>query len=104
MLPCAQPTHPPTHPFTSAAPLPARPLPQVPAEVKQLYGLMESDFNPLQLCKVVAPLLESLQGLNQAVSGAHCACCAVEWEGTGCGLAWLRAVLFGREGAALWDA
>ncbi|PSC76450.1 eukaryotic translation initiation factor 3 subunit A-like [Micractinium conductrix] len=42
----------------------------VPAEVKQLYGLMESDFNPLQLCKVVAPLLESLQGLNQAVSGA----------------------------------
>jgi hypothetical protein len=40
----------------------------VPAEVKQLYGLLESDFNPLQLCKVVAPLLERLAELNQPVS------------------------------------
>lgn len=41
----------------------------VPPEVKQLFVLLESDFNPLQLCKVVAPLLEKLQALNQAVSG-----------------------------------
>jgi hypothetical protein len=41
----------------------------VPPEVKQIYGLLESDFNPLQLCKVVAPLLEALPALNQPVSG-----------------------------------
>jgi translation initiation factor 3 subunit A len=42
----------------------------VPAEVKQLFSLLESDFNPLQLCKVVAPLLEQLNALNQPVTGA----------------------------------
>ncbi|KAL4448023.1 hypothetical protein ABPG75_005242 [Micractinium tetrahymenae] len=40
----------------------------VPPEVKQLFVLLESEFNPLQLCKVVAPLLEKLQALNQPVS------------------------------------
>ncbi|KAL4444951.1 hypothetical protein ABPG77_004001 [Micractinium sp. CCAP 211/92] len=42
----------------------------VPPEVKQLFVLLESEFNPLQLCKVVAPLLEELQALNQGVSAA----------------------------------
>ena len=42
----------------------------VPPAVKQVFGLLESDFNPLQLCKVVAPLLDSLPTLNQPVSGA----------------------------------
>ncbi|KAI3438410.1 hypothetical protein D9Q98_000841 [Chlorella vulgaris] len=42
----------------------------VPAEVKQLFGLLESEFDPLQLCKVVSPLLESLQTLNQPVTAA----------------------------------
>ncbi len=41
----------------------------VPPEVKQLFVLLESEFNPLQLCKVVAPLLEKLLALNQGVSG-----------------------------------
>ena len=36
----------------------------------QLFSLLESDFNPLQLCKVVAPLLEQLTTLNQPVTGA----------------------------------
>jgi hypothetical protein len=43
----------------------------VPAEVKQLFGLLESEFDPLQLCKVVSPLLESLQTLNQPVTGGR---------------------------------
>ena len=50
----------------------------VPPAVKQVFGLLESDFNPLQLCKVVAPLLDSLPTLNQPVSGAS-------WAAAGAG-------------------
>ncbi len=52
----------------------------VPPEVKQIFGLLEADFNPLQLCKVVAPLLDKLKELNQTVSGES----AAEQERSGC--------------------
>ena len=41
----------------------------VPEEVRQIYTVLESDFNPLQLCRTIAPLLEGLGSLDQASSG-----------------------------------
>lgn len=40
-----------------------------PTSLAQVFGLLESDFNPLQLCKVAAPLLDQLATLNQPVTG-----------------------------------
>lgn len=60
----------------------------VPPEVKQLFVLLESEFNPLQLCKVVAPLLEKLQALNQGVSGE-----GPGWRARGAGMVGRRAAL-----------
>ena len=53
-----------TVPWALHATLPSPPPPG------QVFGLLESDFNPLQLCKVVAPLLDQLAALNQPVTGA----------------------------------
>lgn len=52
-----------------------------PCSCPQLFSLLESDFNPLQLCKVVAPLLEQLATLNQPVTGASVClvCLSLAW-------------------------
>lgn len=42
----------------------------VPEEVRQIHGLLEADFNPLQLCKQLAPLIEKLSSLDAPLSGA----------------------------------
>ena len=43
----------------------------VPEEVRQIYTVLESDFNPLQLCRDIAPLLEGLGALDQPSSSEH---------------------------------
>ena len=42
----------------------------VPEEIKRIYGLLESEFVPLELCHKLAPLLEKLEGLTQPMSSA----------------------------------
>jgi len=42
----------------------------IPQEVKDIFALLESDFNPLELCARLAPLLEKLPGLTAALSPA----------------------------------
>ena len=42
----------------------------VPDEVRQILGLLESDFNPLQLCKQLGPLIEKLSTLDAPLSAA----------------------------------
>ncbi len=42
----------------------------VPEEVRQIHGLLEADFNPLQLCKQLAPLIEKLSSLDAPLSAA----------------------------------
>ena len=39
-------------------------------EVKEIYALLEADFNPLELCSKLAPLLEKLPGLDAQLSPA----------------------------------
>ena len=38
--------------------------------MKDIFHLLEADFNPLELCTKLAPLLEKLPGLNAEVSGS----------------------------------
>jgi hypothetical protein len=38
--------------------------------VKDIFHLLEADFNPLELCTKLAPLLEKLPGLNAEVSSS----------------------------------
>ena len=47
-------------------------------EVKQIYGLLEADFTPLELCHRLSPLLESLASVNKEMSGLHH--CAVAFK------------------------
>lgn len=42
----------------------------MPEEIKQIYHLVESELNPLELCKRLAPLLAALEGLDKPLSGA----------------------------------
>lgn len=42
----------------------------VPEEVRAIHTLLESDFNPLELCKKLTPLLESLTALTKPMSSA----------------------------------
>ena len=42
----------------------------VPEEVRQIHGLLEAEFNPLQLCKQLAPLIEKLSSLDAPLSQA----------------------------------
>lgn len=42
----------------------------VPAEIKRIHTLLESEFNPLQLCHQLGPLLEQLEGLSKPLSAA----------------------------------
>mmetsp|Transcript_33886 Transcript_33886/g.95996 ORF Transcript_33886/g.95996 Transcript_33886/m.95996 type:complete len:1014 (-) Transcript_33886:241-3282(-) len=42
----------------------------VPTEVSQIYKLLESDFDPLNLCKKMEPLLNSLDNMPSAMSAA----------------------------------
>lgn len=41
-------------------------------EVKDIFHLLEADFNPLELCTKLAPLLEKLPALNAEVSSRSC--------------------------------
>ena len=41
-------------------------------EVKQIYGLLEADFTPLELCHRLAPLLQALESVNKEMSGQPC--------------------------------
>lgn len=41
-----------------------------PQEVKDIFHLLEADFNPLELCAKLAPLLEKLPGLGAQLSPA----------------------------------
>lgn len=45
-------------------------LSMVPPEVRQLYELLTSDFNPLELCAQLAPRLEALANINTPMSAA----------------------------------
>lgn len=45
-------------------------LAMVPPEVRQLYELLTSDFNPLELCGQLAPLLDKLAPLSTPMSPA----------------------------------
>lgn len=38
--------------------------------MKDIFHLLEADFNPLELCSKLAPLLEKLPGLNTHLSSA----------------------------------
>lgn len=38
-------------------------------EVRQIYSLLEADFTPLELCQRLAPLLEKLGTVTEAMSG-----------------------------------
>lgn len=38
-------------------------------EVRQIYSLLEADFTPLELCQRLAPLLEKLETVTEAMSG-----------------------------------
>ena len=42
----------------------------VPPEIKRIHTLLESEFNPLQLCHQLGPLLEQLDGLSKPLSAA----------------------------------
>jgi len=42
----------------------------VPQEVRTAYELLTADFNPLELCKKLAPLLEAIQGISAPMSPA----------------------------------
>eukprot|EP00884_Botryococcus_braunii_P006913 jgi/Botrbrau1/16222/Bobra.0066s0008.1 len=42
----------------------------VPEEVRAIHTLLESDFNPLELCKKLSPLLDSLDALTKPMSSA----------------------------------
>lgn len=42
----------------------------VPEEVRAIHGLLEAEFNPLQLCKRLAPLIEKLAKLDAPLSAA----------------------------------
>lgn len=42
----------------------------VPAEVRSAYELLTSEFNPLELCKKLDPLLASLQNIASPMSAA----------------------------------
>lgn len=41
-------------------------------EVRQIYSLLEADFTPLELCQRLAPLLEKLETVTEAMSGTGC--------------------------------
>ncbi len=38
--------------------------------MKDIFQLLEADFNPLELCSRLAPLLEALPGLNAELSSS----------------------------------
>ncbi len=42
----------------------------VPEEVRAIYTMLETDFNPLELCRRLAPLLDQLEALTKPMSSA----------------------------------
>jgi len=48
----------------------APPPPLCPAQVRSTWELLTSEFNPLELCAKLSPLLDSMAALNSGMSAA----------------------------------